>query len=167
MGYSQGAPPHQVLAAQWITRFSALAGSNTDYSYSWSYMSSKDCSVCSSQVVISLASDSFFTCLRWSVLSWWLEQDPVQISGTFSLWCFLLQVSTLQNSCPGHTAPPSRFGEATKVHLIPTAHTVACKSSQAIVGLTSSVSHLSGVTVLCCPMSNVLTTIVTYILSNI
>lgn len=161
-----GGHPHQISAPQ-ITRFSTLAGSNMDYS--WSCMGSKDSSLCSFQVVLSLASGSFFTWLGWSVLSWWLEWDLVQISGTFSLWSSLLQVSVLQNSCPGRLVPSPQFREVAKFHLIPTTHTMACKPSGqlvgAIIGLPPSV-HLPRVIVLCCPVSNVLTTMVSCIVSN-
>lgn len=140
-------------AASWITRFSALAGSSMDHS--WPRWAPEIVLSVPFRWVHSLASSSFFMCLCWSALSWWLEQDPVQISGAFCSWSFLLQVSTLQNSCPGHPTSPPQFREAAKFHLIPTAHTRACKPFRqlvgAIAGLTSSVTFLSRVTDPCCP----------------
>lgn len=144
-------------------KVSTLTGWNMDRSQSC--MSSKDCSFLLFLVVLALASGNFLTCCCWSVLSCWFEWDPLEISGTFLLHSSLFSkslpwlpgsISSAQGAC--QTPPDSCCPH----HDLQTLQAANGDNWRAI----SSVSHLSKITVLCYLMSDILTTIVSYILSG-
>lgn len=130
--------------------------------YSWSHMSSKDCSLC-----------SFWVVLLWLLVvsSHVCADQHLTEDLSRTLWRFL--ELSLSEAFSSRSLPCKIAALATQLHLLNSGrlpNSMVCKPSRqlpgAIAGLTSSVSHLSRVTLLCCPMSNVFTTIVSYISSN-
>lgn len=124
------------------------------------------------QMIFLLYLDGFLTLLCWLILSWILEEAPLQISGALSvqlssLWYYVLQILATLVSLDSWLLLNSG-SLLTTIWVPPPAPQLVLSlktGSWAITGPTSPASHLSGITALCWQMSIVLKTVVPYILT--
>lgn len=77
----------------YVASFSTLVGSNTSYSQPYY-------SICCCPVVLSSTLGCFLICMSWAVLTWKLEGNSQQISGSFPLHNSHFSMHLLLLLCP-------------------------------------------------------------------